>query len=118
MDVVSKIFQHIDVGPNGLRRRTEPRYEARGVVEVHEGGRSGRIIGTAHLRNISTSGVCVSMLSRLAAGDRVYLAGPGLNMDVIVRHSASGVSGYVIGFERLGSTSSCVSDLPGLPATW
>ena len=118
MDIVSNILQHIEVGLNALGRRTEPRYQAEGVAEVREGGRSGRLIGTADLRNISTSGVCVSMRARLATGDRVYLAGPGLDIDVIVRHIAAGVSGYVIGFEKLASDCSCVSGLSGLPAAW
>jgi len=117
MQGVSKLLQRIEKGLSVLGRRSEPRYYAQGLAHVYDKA-GGSLLGVARLRNISASGVCISMGRRLSPGDRVHLSGPGLGIDVVVRHCAAGSSGYVIGLEAIDSGALAPNCLSGLPAIW
>jgi hypothetical protein len=96
----------------------EPRYDVQGRAQVFTLAPTRAFIGEASLRNMSRSGVCISMETRLQNGDLVHLVGPGLGIDAIVRHSAAGTSGFVIGLEVIGPKSQEDRNILGLPAAW
>ena len=116
--IVRTLLQRLETGLSLASRRTEPRYDADGFVQVFDEGRTGCMLGRASIRNISASGICISMPQRLASGRRVYLAGDGLNVDCIVRHAAAGCDGYIMGLEFIREPALSADDFSGLPAAW
>lgn len=116
---VISLRRRLEAGFGLLGRRSEPRFEASGPVRIYDGGSCGRLLEIAHLRNVSASGVCVAMETRLMPGHRVHLIGPGLvrNGDAVVRHSGAGYGVFIVGLEFVDGGEP-ESRGQGLPAAW
>jgi PilZ domain len=115
---VASLLHRFEAGLNLLGRRTEPRYEASGLVEVYDGGPRGALLASGCLRNISASGACIATQERLAFGHLVHLTGRSIASNAIVRHTAAGCEGFIIGREFVSATVSSDRDPSGLPAAW
>ena len=114
---MSRLLQRIEAGFNLLGRRTQPRYESSGFVQVYDGDASGPFLENAALRNISASGACIAMQKRLAPGCHVYLAGSTVRGNAIVRHAGAGCNGFIVGLEFISKGQSDQGP-SGLPAAW
>jgi hypothetical protein len=104
----------------GVERRKEQRCPTRETVDIYGvTAQSETLIGSAVMRDISPSGACIVMQSRLSTGRRVRLVSRDRNIYAVVRHAGAVFDGFLIGLEFTPAlTSQTRPTCSPVPATW
>ena len=102
---------------DGRDRRREPRYSVHETVDIFAGN-SETLLGIGVMLDVSRSGACIQMPTRLALGAIIRIVTSTNTLRAIVRHCGAAFTGCIIGVELTENSVPEATGWTTLPAAW